>query len=396
MNEYKKFSKKRILIWGYGREGRSTERFLSKYCDPLSVDIFEGQRSDICDDDYDYVVKSPGIAMDEDNEKYTSQTQIFLECFRDRTIGITGTKGKSTTSALMHHVLVRGGKKAILLGNIGAPCLDYFGQMTGDDEIIAVFEMSCHQLAHLTVSPHIAFFLNLYEEHLDYYKTLDKYFDAKAHIARFMTASDNLFAGDNVPPLSTKAAVTVIDHTDIPSYDLRILGHHNDLNAHFVYTAASTLFGLEDKVIFDALSDFEGLPHRLQYIGTKDGIDFYDDSISTIPSATIQALSSVPNAKTVLIGGMDRGIDYGELTGFIDSNGGYEYIFAYASGKRIYDSIKKAENCHLVKDLAEAVKLGISLTPAGHALILSPAAASYGDFKNFEERGDAFRNLCGL
>ena len=173
MITYDRFNGKRILIWGYGREGRSSERFLSSFCDPASVEIFEGKREDINEDAYDHIIKSPGIVMNDDNSKYTSQTQIFLECYRNNTVGITGTKGKSTTSALLHHVLASAGMKTVLLGNIGEPCLDHFGEI--DSEPVAVFEMSCHQLAHLTVSPHIAFFLNLYEEHLDYYKTLDKY-----------------------------------------------------------------------------------------------------------------------------------------------------------------------------------------------------------------------------
>ncbi|MBR6159232.1 MAG: UDP-N-acetylmuramoyl-L-alanine--D-glutamate ligase, partial [Lachnospiraceae bacterium] len=99
MPAYDKFNNKRILIWGFGREGRSTKDFLSKYCRPASVDVFEGSREEINEDAYDFVVKSPGIVMDDDDPKYTSQTQIFLECFRKNTIGITGTKGKSTTSA---------------------------------------------------------------------------------------------------------------------------------------------------------------------------------------------------------------------------------------------------------------------------------------------------------
>lgn len=394
MNTYDRFNRKRILIWGYGREGRSTERFLCEFCTPLCVDIFEGKREDIDEDSYDYIIKSPGIVMEDDDKRYTSQTQIFLEAFRGNTIGITGTKGKSTTSALMYHVLKSAGKKTILLGNIGEPCLDHFGEI--DDDTIVVFEMSCHQLAHVTVSPHIAVFLNLFEEHLDYYKTFDRYFAAKANITKFQTEEDSLFVGSQVPDLISSAAVTSIDAKEVPEYNLRIRGHHNDYNAHFVYTIASTVFHIDDATIRAALSEFNGLPHRLQFIGDRDGIDFYDDSISTIPNATIQALSSVTNAKTVIIGGMDRGINYDVLIDFINSHKEYNYIFAYASGKRIYDSIKKSDNCRYAEDLEEAVDIAVSETPSGYAVILSPASASYDHFKNFEERGDTFRKLCKL
>ncbi|MCR5672143.1 MAG: UDP-N-acetylmuramoyl-L-alanine--D-glutamate ligase [Lachnospiraceae bacterium] len=394
MNTYNRFDDKRILIWGYGREGKSSERFLSTYCRPASVDVFEGKREDIDEDRYDFIIKSPGIVMNDDNEKYTSQTQIFLECFRENTVGITGTKGKSTTSALLHHVLTKAGKDALLLGNIGEPCLDHFGEIEKDT--IVVFEMSCHQLAHVTISPHTAVFLNLFEEHLDYYGTLDRYFAAKANIARFQKDGDRLYVGGNVPMLSTDATLHRIDFNYVPDYHLTIIGKHNDYNAHFVFRIASQVYGIDEDLIRSALSEFIGLKHRLQHIGCIDGVDYYDDSISTIPSATIEALSSIENAGTVLIGGMDRGIDYTPLIEFIDSHVYLEYIFSYDSGKRIYDSINKGQNTHLTADLEEAVRLAKEITPSGMAVILSPASASYGYFKNFEERGDRFCELCGF
>ena len=394
MKTYDKFTGKRILIWGYGREGKSTEHFLARFCRPEKVEVFEGKREDINEDLYDYIVKSPGIIMDDDNIKYTSQTQIFLENFRQNTVGITGTKGKSTTSALLHHVLSAAGKKTVLLGNIGAPCLDYYDQI--DDDTVAVFEMSCHQLAHVTVSPHIAVFLNLYEEHLDYYKTLDRYFAAKANIAKFQTDRDFLFVGGNVPAMPANAPIVRIDFNDIPDYNLKIFGNHNNYNAHFVYTIAHNVFGIEDGIIRSALSDFTALTHRLQLVGSINGVDYIDDSISTIPNATIQALDSVPNAKTVLIGGMDRGINYDILIEYINQHTEYNYIFSYDSGRRIFDSINHTDNCYYRENLEEAVKLAASVTKSGEAILLSPAAASYGYFKNFEERGDAFKKYCGF
>ena len=394
MDHYGKFDDKRILIWGYGHEGKSTEQFLKTYCSPRSFSVFEGKREDIVEDDYDYIIKSPGIVMHEDKSKYTSQTQIFLECFSKCTVGITGTKGKSTTSALLYHVLRAAGKDAYLLGNIGEPCLDHFGDMT--DSAIAVFEMSCHQLEHINVSPHIAVFLNLYEEHLDYYGTFDRYAAAKLNIARFQGEDDLLFAGSNVSSIPGNAKRAIIDPDTVPEYDLKILGRHNMVNAHFVSLIASNVFHVDDNTIKNALKSFDGLDHRLSHIGCVNGIDCYDDSISTIPGATIQALSSVENAGTVLIGGMDRGISYDTLIDFINVNRQYNYIFSYDSGKRIYDSIEHTDNCYYEPDLKSAVTLGLSITPAGKALILSPASASYGYFKNFEERGRVFASLVGL
>ena len=130
MNIADKLSGKKVLIWGYGREGQSTERFLRSFCKDVQIEVFEGKREGIAEDAFDYIIKSPGIVMEEEYPKYTSQTQLFLEQFRDQTIGITGTKGKSTTSTLLYTVLGKcTDREVLLLGNIGQPCLDYYGQI---------------------------------------------------------------------------------------------------------------------------------------------------------------------------------------------------------------------------------------------------------------------------
>ena len=156
---------KRILIWGYGREGKASENYIKNYCEAKSVDVFEGKIHDFDEDEYDIIIKSPGIVMQDyeplRKNKYTSQTELFLNQYRDRIIGITGTKGKSTTSSMLAHVLEKcTDRPVILLGNIGLPCMDYCEQIT--DDTIIVFELSCHQMKHTKVSPHVAVFLNLY------------------------------------------------------------------------------------------------------------------------------------------------------------------------------------------------------------------------------------------
>lgn len=393
--EYRKFDGKRICIWGYGSEGKSTEQFLARCCRPQSVEIFEGKREEIDEDRFDFIIKSPGIAMDEDHPKYTSQTEIFLEAFRDQVIGITGTKGKSTTAAMLYHVLKEERDRPVLfLGNIGEPCLDHYEQM--DEETLAVFEMSCHQLAHAKVSPHIAVILNLFEEHLDYYGTMEKYFAAKRRITTYQTESDYVYLGSHVPPLATKAIRIVIDAERIPSYRLQLLGEHNRQNAEFVFRIATERCGITPEAVRESLAAFTGLAHRLQKLGERNGITYYDDSISTIPNATIAALQAVENASAVIIGGMDRGIDYAPLEEYIRKHPEYHYVFAYDSGKRIYEAVKECPYCFLVTDLEEAVAVATELTPQGKACILSPASASYGYFRNFEERGDRFRALAGF
>ena len=385
---------KKILIWGYGREGKSSERFLDRYCKPASVDVFEGKAEDIDESRYDLILKSPGIHVERYSEKYTSQTELFLGEFRDRTVGITGTKGKSTTSSLLYHVLSAclGGDRVVLMGNIGLPCLDYYEAMQRPDTV-AVFEMSCHQLADNPWSPHVAIFLNLYEDHLDYYGTRENYFATKKNITAHQTASDYFYYGDEVPPVETKARKKRISMQDPQTFELQLKGAHNQFNARFVYAVATELFGCADADVRAALAGFSGLKHRMEFVANVNGVAYYNDSISTIPEATIRAVGSIPNTKTVIIGGMDRHISYDKLIEFIRAHGEYVYILSYASGKRIYDEVSALPNCRYAEDLSGAVALARQLTPAGGACVFSPAAASYGYFKDFEARGEAYRAL---
>ena len=429
-----KLTDKRILIFGYGREGKSTEEYIKKHVTYKSLEVFEGKREDIKEDDYDYIIKSPGIVMLEDNPKYTSQTELFLDEFSERTVGITGTKGKSTTSSMLAHVLNACGKKALLLGNIGKPCFDMIDEIT--DDTVVVFELSCHQTLHINKAPHIAVFLNLFEEHLDYYGTMDRYFNAKSNIISHQTAKDFCFVGSNVPEIKHESNMKVISEPE-REYELSILGEHNKTNAEFVFSIARMICDgclieqacsdkhISDDEILSAIKEFKGLPHRLEYFAKVDEVRFYDDSISTIPEACINAVKSVPDVGTVIVGGMDRGIDYDILVDFIYEAKEVNFILCYATGARIagmlgfnYEDnsvypekfgnimstsyVEKPEelerlnlptNVMLTSNLDYAVELAKRITEKGKACVLSPAAPSYGYFKNFEERGEYFKSL---
>lgn len=381
---------KRILIFGYGREGKSTENYIKSHLSYTSLDIFEGKIEDIDEDKYDVIIKSPGIVMLEDNPKYTSQTELFLNQFSNQTIGITGTKGKSTTSSLLAHVLNGCGKKAILLGNIGKPCFDLIDEI--DDDTVIVFELSCHQLLHIDKAPHIAVFLNLFEEHLDYYGTMERYFGAKANIISHQAATDVSYVGENVPDITSVSKKNVIKGVE-HDFDISIKGEHNRLNAEFVYRIAIDESGCNDNDIRKAIYSFNGLPHRLEHFATVDGVDFYDDSISTIPEAAISAAESINNTRVLIIGGMDRGIDYDILVDFIKKRKDLFFVLCYATGKRILDAVVSAENTVYVDDLDKALTEAVKHASNGDAVVLSPAAPSYGYFKNFEERGEYFKSL---
>ncbi len=393
MSIVEKFDGKSVLIWGYGIEGKSTEKFLKNFCKTSGIEIFEGKADELEADKYDLIVKSPGIPGDYPDEKFTSQTELFLEEFRERTIGITGTKGKSTTTSMLYKVLSNMiTNRVVLVGNIGIPCLDYYEEMSSDSQAIAVMEMSCHQLNNVKVSPHFAVFLNLYEEHLDYYGTFEKYMKAKNNIAKFQVPGDKVFVGESVPRLDTRGLEYRIPEFEERKYDLKILGQHNQWNAEFVKKVCVSALKLNEDDVITEIEKFEGLPHRLEFIGNVDGIDYYDDSISTIPLACINACRSIPNIKIAIIGGMDRGIGYEELIDFIKKEPDIIFLCAYATGARIYEEANKPFNCKLVKDIDEALEVVLKYAEPGDAVVLSPAAASYGYFKNFAERGEYFKN----
>lgn len=387
-----KFDNKKVLLWGYGREGKASLTFLNTYCNPSSVEVFEGKREDLPIDDYDIVIKSPGVPyFDYEEKNITSMTELFLEEFKDNTVGITGTKGKSTTTSLIYHVLKENlDRKVCLLGNIGIPCMEAYEDMKNG--ALAVLEMSCHQLVNNNVSPHISVFLNLYEDHLDYYHTKEAYFKAKTKITTNQSESDYFFVGEDVPSIVTKAQTIKLPKFNEPKYEMKLLGIHNQWNADVAFTIAIKIFGCNNEAVINSIKTFESLPHRLEYFATINNVSFYDDSISTIPEATVNAIESVKDAKCMIVGGMDRGIDYQYLIDAIPDYQNVNFILCYESGKRILESVRNCTNVYYVDNLDLAVKLAKDITKDG-ACILSPAAASYGYFKNFEERGDYFKKL---
>lgn len=407
------FNDKKILIWGYGREGKSTEKWLVSHVSPKAVDISSATPEEMLEgsgEGYDVIIKSPGIIwppkadsfseeeskkIGDISEKITSQTEIFISTYKDKTIGVTGTKGKSTTVSMLAHVLSEtSGKKVILAGNIGLPCLDYYDDAEGDS--IVVLELSCHQLKNAKTAPHISVFLDLYEEHLDYYGSMDAYFEAKSHIVSRQVRGDKAYIGENVPGIkSDSEQIRVVpSEEDLKGIELSLYGEHNRINAFFVKKICMDNFGISEKEVLKSLNSFEALPHRMKKIGTFEGIDFYDDSISTIPEAAISAATSIPGAQVILVGGMDRGISYSVLEDFMKEHAEFKFICMYATGKRIVEELGAGiSNVYYEEDLEGTVRKAFEITDKGRGCVLSPAAASYGYFKNFEERGDVFAQL---
>lgn len=434
---------KRILLLGYGREGQSTWNVLRRLGTYKALDIADlkapaavpedgtvwhtGPDYQKCMDDYDVVFKSPGIVLERPENEYRcsilSQTEVFFQCFRDQIIGITGTKGKSTVTTLLYHLLKQAGMDALLVGNIGIPALDHMEEVKPDTRI--VFELSCHQLEYMTVSPHIGILVNIHEEHLDHYGTMEKYVEAKHHIFKNQRPDDILICnvqclpGEGTCPSGLIRAgmdgsgkeLDVVQEQDgtwvhfrgksfcIPTDEIKLLGQHNYFDIGVAYGVCSIL-GMDDQVFARGLKTYEPLPHRLQYIGEREGVKYYDDSISTICDTTIQALKTLKDTDTVLIGGMDRGIDYRELIEYLSDCQVPHIILMEATGKRIYQEIhkyypefKNRARLILAEHLEDGVKRARQITRPGTSCVLSPAAASYGIFRNFEERGETFSRL---
>ena len=427
-----------VCILGFGREGRSTFRMISKYCAPEriavadknpidrasnglpeSVELITGDAYQKCLDEYDIIFKSPGIVLEKTPSELkceiSCETQIFFTVFREQIIGITGTKGKSTVTSLIYHILKESGKDCRIAGNIGIPVFDIAEDM--NDDTIVVCELSCHQLEYMTVSPHKAVFLNLYEEHLDHYGTLENYYNAKKNIYLHQQSDDVLWCNSELSNDRIPSKVITLSNTDegagvyvangrisdsdggeynIPVDNIKLLGVHNHYNIAVAWDVCRSSVSREQ--FTNALSTFAPLHHRLEYVATVNGVSYYDDSISTACATAIEAIKSVPNAAAILIGGMDRGIDYTSLVDYLAASNVY-VICMEASGKRVYDMIMQndafsdKDRVHYTDHLEGAVELASRITPKGSSCVLSPAAASYGIFKNFEERGDAFKKL---
>lgn len=429
---------KNVLILGYGREGQATLSMLQKLVPGAKLTVAdirpqqlpEGVQGVFGDGyqnglaGYDVVIKSPGIVLTDKSdavlERVTSQTELFLRAYRKQVIGITGTKGKSTTTALTWHVLKSVRPDTLLMGNIGIPA--FLQAESIGPETLIVYELSCHQLEYISVSPHVAVLLNLFEEHLDHYGTKEAYFNAKRNICRYQDADDiyfcNILQKDDVPEAKARritmqqapdavADLSVIGrevHFDgnilpLPVGCTRLAGEHNLYNIGTAYGICRQ-FGVTDDQFMEALADFDPLPHRLQRVGTFDGVTYYDDSISTACETAIGAMKALAaeGVGSILLGGMDRGIDYTSLVDFLmqaPQDNPQFLILMPDSGMRVGEMLleKGFDRSRLIftDGLEQAVQKAKEVTPKGKVCLLSPAAASYGFFKNFEERGEFFQ-----
>ena len=425
-----KFLGKRILILGFGREGSSSFRFLRGVVPEADLSVADSnialsetlselipKEKIILGPDYlqsisqfDVVLQSPGISLKDvpripEKLWLTSQTDLFLRMFRDQCIGVTGTKGKSTTASLVHHLLLETGHDTLFGGNIGLPLLDLVPQV--GKETIVVLELSCHQLEFVRYSPHVAVLLNLFEEHLDHYRDFIAYQRAKYNIVRFQREGDWFVCPDSdsrvealmeeFPPKSSLCRFGKRFPSCLENFPLK--GEHNRRNAEAALLAVKA--AVPDFPIGSCggiLQRFHSLPHRLEYVGRVDGIDFYNDSISTIPQAAIAAVEAIGHVDTLILGGMDRGVDYTPLLSLMRGSQVRNFLFTGQAGRRMMSMTEPVPGKIFLffEKYEELVDAAFRLTARGKVCLLSPAAPSYDAFKNFEERGSVFKKLVLL
>lgn len=405
-----KFKNKKVLILGFGREGKSTLLILNKYLPNLKVDMADKKDSDKYLNDltkYDIVIKSPGIPNKLPEIKnaiskgvvFTSQTEIFFDLVEGITVGVTGTKGKSTTTSLIYHILKNANRNAYLVGNLGVPVLDYLDKDSKD--ALFCFELSSHQLANLRKSPHIAVFLNIYEEHIDYYEDYKDYFNAKTNIAKYQTEDDYFVFNSDFELINSFKKKLKSKKADINSFDLqevktKLLGSHNLNNIKVAWLVTKEL-GIEESKIKSGIESFKPLKDRLELVRSINSIDFVNDTLATIPEATISAIESFVNYDniTLILGGYDRGIDFSNLGKYLSGRINVKNILLIGqTAKHIEENLKEFKGAiHNLGNInmSEIINVAYKVTKPKGLVLLSPASTSFDMFKDYKERGDKFK-----
>lgn len=417
---------KKILIVGKGIEGQATGKYLRTHLKGVELNLVDQKDgSDYLNEqkNYDIAVKSPGVKPELIKIPYTTATNIFLSNAKGKIIGVTGTKGKSTTSTLIYKMLEAQGLDVYLGGNIGQSSLDFIDNLS--DNSWTVLEMSSYQLNDLKIGPHIAVVLMITQEHLDYHKTLEEYINAKRNILRFQTPLDFAIINKDYPASHESDIHTVgqifrvsrerevgngcfVDkdcvwinrngktEKIIETNKIKLLGRHNLENV-CAAVMAGILAGVSKVNIAKVLEEFTGLEHRLEFVGEKNGISFYNDSLATVPEATIEALEALPDTETLIAGGFDRGLNYSSLGQYLNKGQVKTLILFPPSGARIWEEICKSTSDGNrpekfdVTTMKQAVEIAAAETAPQKTVLLSPASASFGIFKDYKDRGEQFK-----
>ena len=441
------FENKKILILGMARSGYEAAKYLSKYNNTIILNdggsrdkqdqdklkeleslgvtlIFDSHPDDLLDDSFDYIIKNPGIRND---HKYVVRAEeLGIEVInevemayrllpRDVTlIGITGTNGKTTTTTLTYEIIKKSGKRVHLAGNIGYPLCSFLEKLESGD--IIVMEVSCQQLANVKeFKPHIALMTNLSEAHIDFFGSYEAYKEDKLKIFNNQTDSDiaivNIENDDvmngisdinsNVKYFSSKKEINGAYFKDDKLYyydefiisrdEFLLKGNHNVENALAAIMIAKEV-GVDNESIVSVLKTFTGVRHRLEFIDKVKGVSYYNDTEATNTKCTTIALSSFDKNVILILGGLERGQDFHDLDNFISPVKEIVGIGECRDRVKEYgDSIGIKTNTF--EKLSEAMNYINSVVVDGDTVLLSPASASWDQYKQCEDRGDEFRDI---
>lgn len=389
----------KVLILGYGKEGQISEKYIKHFFPQLKVGITDTKQQKAYlknQHKYDLAIKTPGIPKKLVEIPYTTATNIFFARNKNLTIGITGSKGKSTTTSLIYEILKASGKNVSMLGNIGKPMLEALLNPVEPDKIF-ILELSSAQLEDLDFSPNIAVITNLFEEHMDYHGSVENYYKAKKNIINFQNKSDVFIYNPKDKMLCKWAkekvgkAVASIEEIPLQNSEIPLIGEHNKQNIKLAITVAKE-FNIPDEIIIKAIKNFKPLAHRLEFVGEFKGIKFYDDAISTTPESTIEAIKSLKNIDTIFLGGQDRGYNFSQLEKIIKKYRIKNIVLFPESGNKILKS-EKGFNVLKTKSMQAAVKFAYKYTQPGKICLLSCASPSYSLWENFEEKGNQFQKF---
>ncbi len=427
---------KKVAILGFGREGEATYNFIRKYIPDTYITIIDKDNVSFKEifkldnkvnfiygdkyledlEKYDLVIKTPGISLkdiDTSNINITSELELLLSVARDKVIGVTGTKGKTTTSMLIYNILLENGLDVIVAGNMGIPVFSILEEIK--DDTLIVIEMSSHQLEFMNVSPHIGIVLNLFEDHLDHAGNIKHYYESKMHMFAYQDSEDYMvycqdnknlndlikqknFKGEKITIDLNREATVFLKNNEVyykndKVFDINLernlKGMHNFENIMVAY-AVSKILNLDDNLTFKAISQFKPVAYRLELIGVVNDVEYYVDTLATIPEATKNAIKAIDNITTLIFGGLDRGISYAGFAEFLKNSKIENFICMPTTGHMIAKSLPQ-EKVYLVDTLEEACNIAKKVTRKNTACILSPAASSYNQFKNYSEKGDKFK-----
>ncbi len=376
---------------------------------------------------FDLIVRSSGLhpqIIEKANPgaslKITTVINEFLRvCPSKNIIGVTGTKGKSTTSTLIARMLEAAGKHVVLGGNIGIPALELLRDVTPGSWV--VLEFSSFQLYDISRSPHIGVCLMMAPEHLNWHDDMEDYINAKKNMFRYQNASDTaIYYADNdlsheiastspgkkIPYCATPGAFIedgkIMIDTDVicDTSELKLLGRHNQQNACAAVTAAWQVVQ-DASAMRSVLTTFAGLAHRLDLVREVDGIKYYNDSFASAPPAAGAALQAIPGKKVMIIGGFDRMLPLDDLVATVQKYQGdiRSILLIGASAERVAGALDQAgyKNYHATaaKTMSEIVAAARQLARSGDAVVLSPGFPSFDMFKDFEDRGQQFVSVVG-